>query len=201
VDYDYRNDLGTSHSNYRSSYGSSDLYKKKFVFGPASKLDDKQLAVIADVYSVNHTRNYASSYSTNGYSNATSLRDEFILVNTYDEFSNSVRENWKQLASQYSSMRSNSGYSPYTTLKGGIWLGDEKTAPTLLVNARSPTSPNQMLNMYNVLTTGVGVSASYYAFAATEIPSLIDIKPLMFIIYYGLIMAWYVLTGSENDHD
>jgi ATP-binding cassette subfamily A (ABC1) protein 3 len=47
-----------------------------------------------------------------------------------------------------------------------------------------------MLNFYNNLVGGVGISASYDEFAVTVIPDLIDISPLMFIIYYGLIMAW-----------
>jgi hypothetical protein len=47
-----------------------------------------------------------------------------------------------------------------------------------------------MLNFYNNLIGGVGISAAYYEFAVTVIPDLIDVSSLMFIIYYGLIMAW-----------
>jgi ATP-binding cassette subfamily A (ABC1) protein 3 len=186
----YRRDFGTSHYSYSSSYTTSEIYRKKYVFGPAGKIDDKQLDLMASVYSTNHTKSY-SSYSTYGYTNSTQLRDELLLVNTYDEFREAIRDNWKAVTAfndrqGYSPL----SYAPFTTLNGGVWMGDEKSRPTVLVNVRSTESSNQMLNMYNVMTSGVGISASYYSFAKTEIPSLIDVKSLMFIIYYGLIMSW-----------
>jgi ATP-binding cassette subfamily A (ABC1) protein 3 len=183
----YREDFGTSHYNTDyspSSYPGSELYKLKYVFGPRAKLDDKRLDLLASVYSVNNTRSYSSSY-TYGYKNSTQIKDEFVFVNTYDEFQAAIRNNWKAvgaLSSRYD--------SAYTTIRGGVWMGDEKSSPTVLVNVRTTQSSNQMLNMYNILTSGVGISSSYYSFATTKIPSLVDIKPLMFIIYYGLIMAW-----------
>jgi ATP-binding cassette subfamily A (ABC1) protein 3 len=69
-------------------------------------------------------------------------------------------------------------------------MGDDNSKPTVLVKAQSVNSPNQMLNVFNVMKSGVKISGSYYSFASTSIPALIDMKPLMFIIYYGLIMAW-----------
>jgi ATP-binding cassette subfamily A (ABC1) protein 3 len=192
--YDYvsREDFGTGHynSDYTYSYPGAELYRLKYVFGPRVKLDDKRLDLLASVYSINNTRSYGST-STYGYKNSTQIKDEFVFVNTYDEFKAAIRNNWKAVAaqsSQYSFSRSAS--SAYTTIKGGVWMGDENSSPTVLVNVRSTQSSSQMLNMYNILTSGVGISGSYYSFATTKIPSLINIKPLMFIIYFGLIMAW-----------
>jgi ATP-binding cassette subfamily A (ABC1) protein 3 len=190
-DSSYRNDLGTSFYSipYRASgLTTPDIYQKQYVFGPASKLDDKQLELILSTYSVNSTFNYPGSSSTYGYHNTSQIRDGFLLVNTYDEFRNSINNNWKAVSEYYGQ----SGYqsSAFATLKGGVWMGDDTSKPTVLVRAQNVGSPNQMLNMLNVMTGGVKISASYYSFASTKIPELIDIKPLMFIIYYGLIMAW-----------
>jgi ATP-binding cassette subfamily A (ABC1) protein 3 len=203
VDYTYRNDFGTEFytSNYSSSYTSDESYKRKYIYGPASSLDDSALDTMARVYGVNFTRNYASSsYSSGsysysyGYHNGTEILDQMIIVNTYDEFRNSIQASWKnssiRAASEGYSVSYGSDYAPYTTIKGGIWMGDSFSKPAVLVNARTASSPSQILNWFDVMSSGVGISGSYYEFAGTKIPSLIDIKPLMFIIYYGLIMAW-----------
>ncbi|KAF2825651.1 P-loop containing nucleoside triphosphate hydrolase protein [Ophiobolus disseminans] len=194
-DYTYRNDFGSgfyARSSSSSYYGPVDeLYVKKYVFGPRGSLNEKQLGLVASVYSMNHTRSYGS-YATNGYSNATQISDQFILVNTYDEFRSAIHNNWAALAKKrIQSSALEDDYSPSTSLKGGVWMGDDKSGPTVLVNARRVDSSNQMLNIYNIMKSGVPMSGSYYSFASTTIPQLIDFKPLMFIIYYGLIMACY----------
>jgi ATP-binding cassette subfamily A (ABC1) protein 3 len=187
-DYAYRSDFGTSFYSYSSSssYSSREV-PQKYVFGPASKLDDERLHLMASVYSANYTQNYGS-YSMRGYHNGTEIKRQMRLVNTYGEFQDAIQYDWRRQAARYGSQASES--SPYTTITGGIWLGDETSKPTVLVNARNVLSSNQMMNMYNVMNSGVPISASYYSFAKTKIPTLIDTKPLMFIIYYGLIMSW-----------
>ncbi|KAH8716914.1 hypothetical protein GQ44DRAFT_829766 [Phaeosphaeriaceae sp. PMI808] len=187
-DYSYRNDFGTAYSANYARFTTSDLARKKYVFGPASKLTDEQLDLVASVYGTNYTRSYTSTYIA-GYNNGSEIRDQMLLVNTYDEFRETIRNNWKALAEGYT--EDIRDYSPFTTIDGGIWMGDEKTRPTLLVNARRVDSSNQILNIYNIMANRVPIAASYYPFARTTIPSLIDIKPLMFIIYYGLIMSCY----------
>jgi ATP-binding cassette subfamily A (ABC1) protein 3 len=191
-DRSYRMDFGSSFfsvsSRNQDSYEMPDIYKKKYVFGPASKLDDKQLELLVSTYSQNYTYNWPNNYSTYGYHNTTELRDTLLLVNTYDEFRYAINNNWKAVAEYYSG----STYSTavVTTLNGGVWMGDDSSKPTVLMRAQSVNSPNQMLNVLNVMKSGVKISASYYSFASTKIPELIDLNPLMFIIYYGLIMAW-----------
>jgi ATP-binding cassette subfamily A (ABC1) protein 3 len=193
-DYTSRYDFGSQHYNSDYSYSMPDLQRLKYVFGPASKVDDKRLELMASVYSTNHTRGYSST--SYGYKNGTQIKQQLLLVNTYDEFRSAVQGNWRAWAALYSQHGSSqSSYTPPTTIEGGIWMGDEGSSPTILVNMGSTRSSNQMLNMYNILTSGVGISASYYSFATTKIPSLIDVKPLMFIIYYGLIMAWQVVES------
>jgi ATP-binding cassette subfamily A (ABC1) protein 3 len=191
-DSTYRYDFGLAHSVYpgSSAYTQTDLYRQSYVFGPASKLNEEQLSLMTEVYSKNNTHNYAGSYSVYGYSNTTELREELLLVNTFDEFRNSIQNNWKAVQERDSRSSYYSGYQPYATLQGGVWMGDDTSKPTVLVNGQMINSPLQMLNMFNVMTSNVGISASYYSFASTQIPSMIDIKPLSFIIYYGLIMAW-----------
>ncbi|KAH7089962.1 hypothetical protein FB567DRAFT_315520 [Paraphoma chrysanthemicola] len=184
-DYSYRNDFGTGYSPAYLKY-SDTISQQKYVFGPPSSLEDAGLELMADVYGTNHTRSY-SEYSTFGYSNGSEIRNQLLLVSTYEEFHDAVRNNWKAQADKYSYK----DYVPYSTLEGGIWMGDANSKPTVLVNARRVDSSNQMLNMFNVMRSGVPISASYYSFPETKIPNLIDLKPLMFIIYYGLIMACY----------
>jgi ATP-binding cassette subfamily A (ABC1) protein 3 len=185
-DRSYRMDFGSSF--FSVSDRNQDSYEIKYVFGPAIKLDDKQLELLVSTYSQNYTYNWPNNYSTYGYHNTTELRDTLLLVNTYDEFRYAINNNWKAVAEYYSG----STYSTavVTTLNGGVWMGDDSSKPTVLVRAQSVNSPNQMLNVLNVMKSGVKISASYYSFASTKIPELIDLNPLMFIIYYGLIMAW-----------
>jgi hypothetical protein len=69
-------------------------------------------------------------------------------------------------------------------------MGDSTSKPAVMVNIRSPMKVNQIMNFYTVMSSGVGVSSSYYEFASTKIPNLMELKAFIFIVYYGLIMAW-----------
>ncbi|KAJ8113658.1 hypothetical protein OPT61_g4255 [Boeremia exigua] len=186
-DYRWRNDFGSSYYGSSGGYYDED-YRRKYVYGPASSLDESNLALMADVYSTNHTLSFSSTY-TYGYSNSTEILQQLILVDTYEEFSNAVRENWQNQSAKY-----NVGvedYSPWTTLSGGIWMGSDTSKPTIMVNIRRPELVSQMMNFHTVMASGVGISSSYYGFATTKIPELIDYNALIFIVYYGLIMACY----------
>lgn len=137
-----------------------------------------------------------SEYYLYGYSNSTQILEQLILVNTYDEFSNAVKENWKNQSTKYNIGITN--YSPYTTLSGGFWMGSDTSTPTVMVNIRQPDAVNRMMNFYTVMASGVGISSSYDGFATTQIPELMDFKAVIFIVYYGLIMAWYVISYQSN---
>ncbi|KAH5480910.1 hypothetical protein HBI22_043750 [Parastagonospora nodorum] len=191
-DYSYRNDFGSQFYTYNLSYTSytqSESQRRKYIFGPANAVDDDMLDAIAKVYAVNQTRNYGSSYSTYGYHNGSQIRDQMIIVNTYDDFRNSIYESWRNSSNM--PLYGGPGSSPYTPIEGGIWMGDGSSKPTVLMNVRQASSSAQMLNLLNVMKSGVGISSSYYPFAETVIPSLIDLKLLVFIVYYGLIMCCY----------
>lgn len=54
-DYSYRSDFGTSFSPSNYMYSGAEDYKLKYVYGPTSSLDEARLALVADVYSTNHT--------------------------------------------------------------------------------------------------------------------------------------------------
>lgn len=110
-----------------------------------------------------------------------------LLVDTWEEFSNAVRQNWRNQSSRYNAFRD---YSPYTTLSGGLWMGSDTSEPTVMVNILQGYQANQMMNFYTIMASGVGISSAFYEFASTRIPLLYDLKALIFIIYYGLIMAW-----------
>jgi ATP-binding cassette subfamily A (ABC1) protein 3 len=205
VDKTYRSDFGTRYSPSYANPDGLDEPPRVYVFGPTSKFDSTRLELMADVYSTNHTRSEFlcdcscdadssdkilgdSASNPVGYPNAMQLENRLILVDTYEEFSQAVQSDW-----QNSTKNPRSGEqveSPATGILGGIWIGDNSSKPTILVDIVQPASVLSMLNFYNTMASGVGISASYYEFAATTIPNLIDTTPLTFIIYYGLIMAW-----------
>lgn len=58
-DYSYRGDFGTrfftTPYSYNYNYNDNDDYRRKYVYGPASSLDESRLALMAEVYSTNHT--------------------------------------------------------------------------------------------------------------------------------------------------
>jgi len=56
-DYSFRSDFGTSFytTTYNYNYNDDEKYLRKYVYGPASSLDESKLALMADVYSTNHT--------------------------------------------------------------------------------------------------------------------------------------------------
>ncbi|KAH7372040.1 hypothetical protein BKA66DRAFT_180011 [Pyrenochaeta sp. MPI-SDFR-AT-0127] len=190
--YSWRSDFGTAFYG-SSSYYTSDsdsIYQKTYVFGPASRLNDStinsRIGMMANIYSTNHTKSYSAEYA-NGYRNSTQIIDQLLLVNTYEEFSRAIQDNWKAQAQRYTYEE----YTPWTTIKGGIWLGDETSKPTALVHVQQIELISQMINFLNLMTNGVPIATAYQRFASTAIPSLIDFTPLMFIVYYGLIMCCY----------
>jgi len=133
-----------------------------------------------------YDKGYSADYAP-GYSNGTEILQQMLLVDTYEEFANAVRQNWQNQSSKYSTYQD---YSPYTRLSGGFWMGSESSKPTVMVNIRQGYLANQIFNFYTIMASGVGISSAYYEFASTNIPTLYDTKALIFIIYYGLIMAW-----------
>lgn len=55
-DYTYRNDFGNYFYPYTSTYPGAEEQPRRYVYGPASSLNESRLALMADVYSKNHTR-------------------------------------------------------------------------------------------------------------------------------------------------
>ena len=113
-----------------------------------------------------------------------------ILVNTYEEFSNAVRQDWKNASLRASRYSSGQKYSPFASISGGFWMGSNDSAPTVMVNIRQPNLAARIMNFYTVMASGVGISSSYYGFAVTKLQKLIELKAMIFIVYYGLIMSW-----------
>ncbi|KAF1926840.1 P-loop containing nucleoside triphosphate hydrolase protein [Didymella exigua CBS 183.55] len=187
-DFNTRNDFGNSFVSNTGSFLGDDEQTIKYVYGPASSLNESRLALMADIYSTNHTRSYSAAYPA-GYSNSTEILQQMLLVDTYEEFSNAVRQNWKNQTALFGSRFDH--FSPFTTLAGGIWMGSDTSKPTVMVNIRQGPLVNQMMNFYTVMASGVGISSSYYEFASTRIPVTYDMKALIFIVYYGLVMACY----------
>lgn len=61
-DYTYRNDFGNYFYPYTSTYLGAEEQPRRYVYGPASSLNESRLALMADVYSKNHTRSKFSLY-------------------------------------------------------------------------------------------------------------------------------------------
>lgn len=190
-DYSYRTDFGSQFytSNSSSSrYTYTESQRRRYIVGPANAVDDGMLDTIAKVYAVNQTNSNGRLQLTYGYHNGSEIWDQMIIVNTYDDFRNSIYESWRNASNGASYEYLDR--SPSSPIEGGIWMGDRSSKPTVLMNARRADSPLNMLNLLNIMQSGVGISASYYSFAQTTTPSLIDVKVLVFIVYYGLIMCW-----------
>ncbi|CAO2648284.1 Nn.00g075510.m01.CDS01 [Neocucurbitaria sp. VM-36] len=187
-----RTDFGTNYYGSTSYYASDSdsIYQKVYVFGPASKLNDTTISsridLMADVYSQNHTQSWSADYPR-GYANGSQIVEQLLLVNTHDEFAKAVQNNWEAQAAKYP----HEDFSPYTTIRGGIWLGDEESRPKVMANVRKIDSFSQMTNFIDLIFSNVPISTAYDKFATTAIPNLVDFTPLMFIIYYGLIMCCY----------
>ncbi|KAF2471432.1 P-loop containing nucleoside triphosphate hydrolase protein [Lindgomyces ingoldianus] len=152
--------------SFRSDLSSFSTYAK-LLFGPANALNDEKLAQIAEVYSTKRTR-YPTYY---GFNSTEQLRELFTPVDTYDEFSKYFEAN----------------HTRYSTW-GGIWVGDK---PTIAFNVWEANSGVKFNNLINNYLSNVPISAGYGEFPFTQLPSVYDIKPLMFMLYYGLIMAIY----------
>jgi ATP-binding cassette subfamily A (ABC1) protein 3 len=159
---------------YRSDFGTSGP-QSKYIFGPTSALNDNQLKVMTDTYSVKH-QYYSSDYS--GYSNFTQLKSELVLVDTLDQFTKYING--------LQTMSSELSYNAW--FEGGVWMGDK---PAVVYNAQTQDAGIAMQNFFNVVKTGVPISTAYESLPSAFIPQVIDFKPLLFILYYGLISAAY----------
>jgi ATP-binding cassette subfamily A (ABC1) protein 3 len=192
----YRNDIGVFYTESNAYYYGTDELRKSYVAGPSGRLNSTRIGLMVDVYSTNYTFSYSNTYRS-GYTNSSQLENQLLIVDTYEEFAQAVQNNWKELVAhpRYSS----DGGFPITEIRGGIWMGDSSTNPTIMGDISGGAAMQEMLNFYNVMAGGVGISSSYNEFASTVIPTLIASEPLGFIIYYGLIMTWYVLTSRASD--
>ncbi|ORY15442.1 hypothetical protein BCR34DRAFT_477845 [Clohesyomyces aquaticus] len=141
----------------------------KYVFGPAEAFNDEKLEQIVDIYSSNRS----GISDSLGFNSLKEFKDRFILVDTYEEFSTFLQKN-----------RSAYFGSSYAY----IWVGDK---PTIAFNAGEAAEALKSNNLLSNWLSNVPISAGYSQFPSTTMPSVYNLKPLMFMIYYGLIMAVY----------
>lgn len=165
---------------YPYRYDLSDATYNRFIIGPPDKLDDNLLSQLADIYSSEHT-SYPLSY---GFHNVSELRELFIVVNTFEEFQQNVKDQ------QSRNNDRTTYYSEYSSVStdGGAWLADP---PTVLFNVQNARSGLYMQNVLDNMLSGVPISSAYDSFPYTRIPDVFDIRPLEFMLYFGLIMACY----------
>lgn len=163
-------------SLYQSDVGSSAQYSE-WIMGPPDKLANESLAQIVDIYN-SRRYTYPEYY---GFGNVSSLQSQLTIANTYEEFTQFVgKQQQTPLDEIYA--------SGYIRVRGGIWLGDK---PTILFNVQDGATSLYMQNIMNVLYSKVPISVHFANFATTEMPEIYDFKPLMFTLYFGLIMACY----------
>ncbi|KAF1967338.1 P-loop containing nucleoside triphosphate hydrolase protein [Bimuria novae-zelandiae CBS 107.79] len=185
-------------SDYSSSYREdfATVYRPRILFGPPHKLNETRLGQMATVYGVNNTWyagcdetvSYCPDY---GYHNTTQLKDQLVMVNSYDEFTRRIQA--------YQDMNSDSGFDGYDSyswtsennvrVTGGLWMGDD--GAIIAANVAAADYMAYMLNFLDNIVTGVPISTGYSQFAIQETPEIFKTNPLMFMIYYGLIMAAY----------
>ncbi|KAF2121214.1 hypothetical protein BDV96DRAFT_609380 [Lophiotrema nucula] len=158
--YSARTDVG----DLMYPFSSSNYYR--LAIGPADKIDNSRLAIVADIYSVNH-----SYYGYSGFNNVTQLKSMLSIVNSFEEFTNIINANHTK-----------------QSLLGGLWLADPVT---FAFGGEAPWLSSGVQNVMNILLSGVAIAASNSNFADEQLPDIIDFKALQFMIYFGLIMAIY----------
>ncbi|KAL1601480.1 hypothetical protein SLS60_006395 [Paraconiothyrium brasiliense] len=186
-------------SDYNAAYRYDLIttYSPRILFGPPDKLNETRLAQVANVYSHNTTgtkdcdptvRSYCPDY---GFHNTTQLKDSLVMVNTYDEFTKKIQAYQDYFSGGYIGSYSSGTYSSYDDVQidGGIWMGDD--GAIFAANVQSSDSVSIMLNFLDNILTGVPISAGYSPFPTEQPPEIYDYRPLIFIVYYGLIMAAY----------
>jgi ATP-binding cassette subfamily A (ABC1) protein 3 len=146
------------------------------LIGPPEKVTDQWLERIVRTYSTDRFL-YSGYY---GYSNVSDLQDQIGVVDSYEAMVKNISD------SQNPSRESN--FYSRSTL-GGLWLGDDE-APIMFLSQRTNRA-SITLNVLTNIASGVDVSTGYYEFGEEVTPSIYDIKPTLFIIYYGLILAAY----------
>jgi ATP-binding cassette subfamily A (ABC1) protein 3 len=151
---------------YRSDLGSNIDYTQ-WLFGPANAVDDEKLQQLTEVYSSKHY----SDPEYSGYNSLAQLKGQLVLVDTYDQYAAYLKVNHTASA-----------------VYGGIWVGEN---PTIAYNSWNVNIGVRTQNFLNNYLSNVPISATYSSFVMTDIPVVYDLKALMFIIYYGLIMAVY----------
>lgn len=175
-------------------------YSPRFLFGPPDKLNETRLAQMANVYAHNKTgtglvncdpsTSYCPDY---GYHNTTQLKDQLVMVNTYDDFVKKIQAYQDYQSGTYlssSSSRYSSGISyKDVSIDGGLWMGDD--GPIAASSVQSTGDPSIMLNFLTNLITGVPIAAGFSPFPTEAQPSIYDYRPLIFTVYFGLIMAAY----------
>ncbi|KAF2660232.1 P-loop containing nucleoside triphosphate hydrolase protein [Lophiostoma macrostomum CBS 122681] len=152
-----------------NTYSLHDVVFEGMVVGPPEIFNDSLLQTMVNLYPSNEEGDYPGY----GFSTMDSIKRMITVVDTFDYFSQSVRQ-WQEIGS--------------SDVLGGIWLGD---TPTVLYHVESPWYGLYMQNILNVALSNVPIAAEYSTFPSTSMPRVYDLKVLMFMIYFGLIMAAY----------
>jgi ATP-binding cassette subfamily A (ABC1) protein 3 len=163
-------------SGIETRYDLSDEKKDSILIGPADKINDDWLRRITSIYSSDHTQHP----DDRGYNNINEFRQRLVVLDSYDDIVTKISNAQKDTV-PYSESAAN--------LTGGLWLGDDN-APVVFSSARAVIA-TRMLNLLNNILSGVGISASYDEFDEQVLPTTFDVKAVLFVIYYGLIMAAY----------
>ncbi|KAJ4289655.1 hypothetical protein N0V90_010984 [Kalmusia sp. IMI 367209] len=178
---------------YRTDFAY--MYSPRILFGPPDRLNETRLGQMAEVYSSNHTRygcDPDSYYTCYGYDNTTQLKNNLVMVNTYDEFVKKIKISQDAYTNVFGNVRSDVSYTDYQDVQvnGGLWMGTGDEA-IVAANVQAADDMVNMLNFLDNMITGVPISTGYSEFATQTTPDIFLYEPLMFIIYYGLIMAAY----------
>lgn len=184
-------------SNSRSRSDLASSARPRILFGPPGSLNDTRLAQIAQVYS--HSRTAAASCdpkfnpycSDYGYHSTSQVKDSLVMVNTYEEFIARIKvfqDPHQLLSNPPADLPANSS-SEGRKIDGGIWIDDDATI--LATNIDHPENAARMLNFLDNLLTDVPIATGYSSFSTTPPPHIFVQSALIFIVYYGLIMASY----------
>ena len=160
-----------TNTGYMASLALS--YEPSFVGGPPDQVSPGALERLVDIYSPDHTKySYLGSYG--GIQNISMLEAAISPVLTVPDF------------------RKNIAINNYTLNPGAFWLGGGNSPPQFAWNfERGVPSSIEIQNVINILLTNITISVGYADFDVPPKPRLYDLRALMFIVYFVLVICIY----------
>ncbi|KAF2016665.1 P-loop containing nucleoside triphosphate hydrolase protein [Aaosphaeria arxii CBS 175.79] len=174
--------VGTFDSDYRYDLSKSTAHN--FVIGPSRLVTDRKLQQIVDLYPRGLTGNEYDGYTDSGFDNLADLKKQLIMVDTRDEFTGYVKDRQAYAAAH-----------PLEPIDrpadAGLWLDENDPTVMILAGDYDYRFIAGTMNFFNMMLSNVKISAGFYNFAYNALPVMYKFDPLIFTVYYGILLCAY----------